>query len=193
MDLDDLKDKWQKLEVRADRLEEDNRRLAAELARGRVQSVKTKLVRHYRIAFYQCFMLPVFAPTLVVVLDFAPWVAWVYGIFGLVMAVLNGLFARSIEKTDIISLPVAEALKEAIRMRTRHRRLRTAGIIMCIVVISSMFGQVIGVDDGSFFFDGMVSGMIIGLVIGIPLGLVKEFRARRLIRRMREELEGCTQ
>lgn len=193
MDLDDLKDKWQKLEVRADRLEEDNRRLAAELARGRVQSVKTKLVRHYRIAFCQCFMLPLFAPTLIVVLDFAPWVAWVYGIFGIVMAVLNGLFARSIEKTDIISLPVAEALKEAVRMRTRHRRLRTAGIIMCIVVISSMFGQVIGVDDGSFFYDGMVSGMIIGLVIGIPLGLVKEFRARRLIRRMREELEGCTQ
>lgn len=186
MELEELKNKWQKLSIRVERLENDKLRLAAELASGRANNARKSLVRFYYTSGIVGFSLPLLAIALIEVLHFQFWVAFLYATFGIIMAVLNLLFADYIKRNADTSLPVVEALRNMLIIRRRQRQLRILGITLGLVVVLSLFGQVTGANDRYILY-----GMIVGLCIGIPIGIYKELRMIRLARELQNELKNC--
>lgn len=186
MELEELKNKWQKLNIRVERLEKDNKRMASELAAGRAATARKSLVRYYNVSAFNGMLLPLLAPMLVMVLHFQLWVACLYAVFGMVMSVLNFVFADYIRRNADMTLPVVDALNNLLVIRRRQKQLRILGIVCGIIVVSSMFGQVTGQGDKY-----VMLGMLIGLCVGIPMGVFKELRSRRLLRTMQRELQAC--
>ncbi|MCH5220724.1 MAG: hypothetical protein J1F05_00120 [Muribaculaceae bacterium] len=186
MELEDLKDKWQKLNVRVEHLERDNKRLAAQLATGRALNAQKTLANMYMRIGTVGLVLPCLAPALVEVLNFDQWVACLYGIFGIVMMALDYSFAGYIRQNDYMTLPVVEALRSVIAVRKRQTMLRIFGITMGVIVIASMFGQVLGQNNSEVMY-----GMLIGLCLGTPVGVFMAYRSIKLVRTMQSELQRC--
>lgn len=184
MEIDELKKQWQSLKIKVDSLEADNRRLASELANGRIQTTRSKLVRLYRISGVAGFVLPLLAP-LMVKIGFEGWLAVVYGAYGILLGCLNLCFAWSIENARLIDAPVVEALRKAILIRRRQVAIRTFGIVLGIPVLVSMFMQ--AADNSGV---AMIEGMVAGLVVGVIIGVKKAFEANRLGKSLQEEIES---
>ena len=185
MDLDELRNKWQNINLRVDRLDNDTRRIASELASGRVRTAQTKLANfHYRTALVG-LCLPVLAPMIVTVMHFALWVAVIYAAMGIILAILNFLFARKIARSDYMSMPVVSALTQAVDIRKRQKQLQAVGITLGIIVIFSLFTQALDPSSKIILF-----GMLVGLGVGIPIGLIKYRRAIALARQLQDELKS---
>ncbi len=183
MDLEGLKDKWQRIAVKTDALEDGNRRLAQELASGRIRTAQRSLVDFYIKAGIIGLCVVALSPMIVTVLEFPIWVAVVYGVFGLIMSILNFCFSRRIARTSYISLPVVEALSLAVALRKKQKQLRAIGISFGLVVLLSLAVPAFDVSN-----DAVYIGFLSGLAIGIPLAIVKNRRATRLARKLQEEL-----
>lgn len=185
MDLDELKNKWQSINIRTEALEQDTKRLASNLASGRVTNAKAELVKYYHSSGIYGLCLPALAPMIVIILQFPIWIAIVYALMGVVMTILNFRFAHYISKYDFINQPVVTAMAATMRLRSRQRKIRLVGIVLGLIVLSSMASEMFGPDD-----DMLIIGMLCGLAIGIPIAVYKDRRAMRLSKRMQEELRG---
>lgn len=185
MEIDELKKQWQSLRVRVDSLEADNRRLASELAAGRIQTTRSKLVRLYRLNGLCGFLLPLLAP-LMVKIGFEDWLAIVYGVYGILLGCLNLWFSWSIGKADLIGTPVVEAVSKAIAIRKRQNVIRIVGIVFGAPVIASMFMQ--AADKSP---DSMLAGMGAGLIVGLLIGIKKARQASKLGKSLQQEIELC--
>lgn len=184
MELEELKNKWQHLSVRTDVLENDNRRLASELAKGRIQTAQRSLVDFYVKMGWAGMLVVALAPMIYVSLEFPLWVAIVYGLFGLLMSVLNFRFSRRIARTDYFSMPVVSALSLVVDLRKKQKQLRALGLLLCLIVLGSLGWSALDVSNESIYI-----GFIAGLALGIPLAIIKMRRAVRLARKLQEELE----
>lgn len=184
MNIEELRKTWQRASFNAVDLNDDNRRIAEELATGQAQSTQKKLYRYYRRASIQALALPVLAP----MLDMPLWITAVYALFGLVMAALLSTFSRSIRSIDLASIPVVAALELSIDIKRKQRMLRCFGMSSGILIAMSMFFFFIDHENSS-----LIWGFIVGAVIGVIIGLKRYMNANRLIRQLQEELQSAEQ
>lgn len=185
MDLDELKNKWQSINIRTEALEQDTKRLASNLASGRVTNATTELVKYYRSSGIYGLCLPALAPMIVIILQFPIWIAIIYALMGIIMTILNFRFANDISKFDFINQPVVTAMAATMRLRSRQRKIRLTGIVLGLVVLSSMVSEMLGPDD-----EMLIIGMLCGLAIGVPTAVYKDRRAMKLSKHIQEELRG---
>ncbi len=185
MNLEQLKHNWQKAKVNSDILDVDNRRLAEQLATGRVQTAQSKLVKYYRRSFVGAIMLPLISPMLVNTLELPVWAAAIYAIFGVIMAILNISFSHYIKRCDYTSYPVVTALAKAVNIARYQRYIRAFGLSTGAAVIITMF--TIALDNSDYH---LVAAFVIGLIGGCILGVIKFRRMSALTKQMQDELKS---
>lgn len=187
MDLDKLRNSWKSLGTDSDALEPVNRRIASELAKGRAVNAQQKLARNYSRSGLAGVLVVLLAPVLVMVLELPVMYAYIYGIFGVIMGLLNYRFSLQISKADYIALPVVEAMKSILSLRRDWIRLHIAGYTMGVIVLLTLLYGLL--DLGS----DAVAGFYVGLAASIPLVYFKERQNLRLIRSMQEEIRSCVE
>ncbi|MBD5220463.1 MAG: hypothetical protein HDS72_09590 [Bacteroidales bacterium] len=178
MELDNLKNAWQNLNVRVDRLEEENRRTTEALSRNRAKSAQMRLADSYKRTAVLGFALPAIAPMCVRVLHMPVWVGVMYALFGLIMGALVLRAYWVTKHTNFMSLSVVDALRQAIRLRRRQNITTTTGIVLGCVLIGVFY---------SYLKVG-VWGFFIGLAVGLAIGIRKQLRQRELIREIEDAL-----
>ena len=181
MDLEQLRNTWQKARVNSELLETDNRKLAESLAAGRAQTARDKLAGYYRRSFIVALLLPALSP----VLDFPVWIAAVYASFGVVMGILNLCFSNYIKRCDYLAQPIVSALADAVKIARYQRYLRSFGISMGGALIATMFFD--AVDHSEFH---IIIAFIVGLVLGVIIGIIKFRWMSALTRQMQDELRS---
>ena len=128
MDLEQLRNNWQKTRINSELLDADTNRLTERLASGRAQTARAKLARYYRRSALCAILLPALSPILVISLGFPEWIAAIYAWFGVVMGVLNLCFSRYISRCDYTSQPIVTALASAVKIARIQRYLRAFGM-----------------------------------------------------------------
>lgn len=183
--LDDLRLQWQAMKIDNQRLEDTNRRLTQSLAAEKAESRQRKLALRYRISgILAIVLLPVLA--LQIYYDsIAPlWMAWLYGVVGCIMGILDLSFSFYISKDDYLQLPTCEAVRRASKVILWQARLLNLGFVLAFIVLVPLMAHF------AFHSAAMVVGGLIGLVLGLTIGLSIYQRNRRLARRMLSDLEG---
>lgn len=187
MDFDSLKNKWQSLSVDSETLERDNRRIAAELARGKTAGAQQRLARYHRNLGLKGLILPLLSYFLISTLHFPIWLAVVYGAFGVIMCFANLWLARTVAGSDYINMPVVSALRAVIRIRTFQRRIRTFGISSCFLIICSMASEILNANDNMLHLS-----FFVGILIGIIVAIAQCRHSRRLVADLQNQIKACT-
>lgn len=185
MDFDQLKYKWRSIELTSDGMEQTNRSLARRLSSERVSSMKKKFMRHYLIIAMVGFLLPAYIPVMYEILPMSGMMAWAYGGFGVCMGILNLLFVRYVSNVDLVTLPTADALRQVIRINVYRRRLKMMGCILVVPVLA-LFGKTFR-DAGEPL---LWIAAVVGAVAGVAISVAIEIKNRRMLRRIRRELES---
>ncbi len=183
-ELDILKKQWQQVKIENDKLTEANDRLARRLADGQVSTIQDKLVRSHARLQYVGLLLPLLAILIYYQLQMPLWVAVLYALFGVVMSVLNILFVNYIKEEQLVTLPVADALRRAAVIKDRQTKLLMCGIVGGVVVLAVFFFFILDVDDSGATLLGAILGLGVGLAISIP----KCLRERRMARKLYDSL-----
>ncbi len=171
MNIDDLRTQWNSLSVRVDRLEQENRRLAAELATGRATTAQQRLSSRYIKHGLMGLLLPLLAPMIVYVLEMPVWVAVLYAIFGLICMTTDFAFSQYIKRTNFAVMPVVVSLENMLNIKKRQRQIQLVFIILGLLFL------------GLAFFPAMADrpplliGGLVGLVFGLFIGL-REYRQK---------------
>ena len=186
MDIEQLKSTWRMMGERIDNLESENRRMAERLAAGKASTAQHRLARTALRGVYCGVLLPLLAPLLYYVLGFQPWIAVSYGIFGIVMAIVNIAFYRSIVRTDYMSLPLVDAMMGAVRIRTNLRRIRILSISLGLAIVFSLIFDTIERYEMS-----ILTGMAVGFVCGLLIGLKKWHEQTTLSKAIIRELQAA--
>lgn len=182
MDIEELKQQWNQLSVRVDRLEQENRRLAAELATGRAVSAQQKLVRRFMLHGFCGLILPLLAPLLVLVLNMPLWVAVLYALLGLVCMLIDFYLADSVRKRNIAKDSVVENLQFIISLKKKQRQIQLVLIGVCLLFLAFAFYPFIKEEPS------IVIGAFIGAIIGATLGFLEYRRKIKLINEIIAEL-----
>lgn len=185
-DLEEYKKSWKHARLDTSSLEADNRAMARRLATGKAMTTKQSLGRHYLFSFIVSLMLPVLSPVLVII-GFPMWVAVIYGIFGIIMAVMSGSFYIYIRHIDYYSLPTVEALKNVLALSKWTTVMSISGFSMAFAVCCSMlWASLEGMHDQIFY------GLVFGLVIGAMIGYLRFRNRNRLVKKLRYELQSLS-
>lgn len=188
MDIDELKDKWQKMNFDSERLGNDTDRVMSEIKAGKITSAQHSLALNYKRNALGGLCVTALAPLLVITLHFQLWVAIVYGLFGLLMAVLSYDFADSIAMTDYVSQPVVDAMRAVVAMRKRMARIRAIGIVAGCGVLASFFGEIFDKAD-----DTLILSSSIGLAVGLVIGWLKYRHIKRLADELKAQVESMAE
>lgn len=179
--LDELKQKWQELSARVDVLEDINHKLTQRLACGKVTNLQQQLAGRIQRWGYIGFLLPLLAPGLVYMLNLPVWYALLYAAFGLIAAVNSFMFTRYIRSQSLVEMPVADAIKRAVYIKTRQQRTYIAGFLFLLVFF--VIGIIVFPSNQQTLeiFIGALVGLIAGLLIGIPRMITNIRIARRMV------------
>lgn len=189
MDIEELRQNWQRAKIKCETLEAENRRLARELATGRATTVRDRLSRHYlRSALSALVILPLFSPLLVHVLNFPLWAAILYAVFGIIIGIINLWFSQYIKHSDYTSVSIIESLAKAEKIARYQRNIEIFAIVFCLVVLITMFSIMIDINERD-----VLLGFFIGLAIGIVIAIKKYLYMHSLTRQMQQELKSLAE
>lgn len=179
----DLRALWQKCNVRIDFLEQRNAELTRQLRAQRLTSQKSKVARYYKFSGIVGLSSPLWFFPMAGIINLSGLTIIIYIVFMLGMGAMSLWFANYISKTDLYSLPVADAVRRMLRIDTIRHRAKIAGWLLCIPVAALLFIDM-AVDTS------MLAGGIVGGIIGAAVGLTIDRRNRRIIRRIAASLDN---
>lgn len=182
-DIDSLRALWQRSSVRIDALERRNAEPHAPLRAQKLTSEKTQVARYYRFCGIVGLSSPLWFLPMARILPLSVLTIVIYVVFMIATGIFAIWFFRYISRTDLYSLPVADAVRRMLRIDTIRHRAKIAGWICCIPVVALLLM------DMSFDTPMLVGG-IVGGVAGGAIGLAIDRRNRRLIRQIAASLES---
>lgn len=184
MDIDEMKNRWQDLSIRANYLEKENRQLIDKVTARRAETTQKRLASIYLWQSFIGALLPLLSPLVVLVLGLPLWIGVCYGLFGIVMTVANLSMRRYILRTDYINTTVVQSIERTIKVRKRIVQLRVLSICLGLPIILS-FGLELASGQ-----DGTMIGFLSGIIIGLAIGITKWVKQQKLTRSMLEELKN---
>lgn len=195
MDINDLKQSWQQMGARLDRLEIEQKLLERRLAGNELKSSAEKLADRYRCNAFIGWILPILAPTVVIVLKFSMLTAILYAVFGIIMSGLNLTLYRYAKRDLNFSLPVIDTLRNALQLRKLNRLVLISGIVMGCSIIGLFGADIMELSQGdaSYNAGGVLLGMAVGFIVGLPIGIRKTRAQTRLIRRIIDDLSSIAE
>lgn len=182
--LDTIKQQWGKECRLPDDLHRLNRLFAQRLSARRVVTHQQTLAKSVKRNFYVGIFMPLVAPLLVCILHLPVWFAAVYSIYGVATGVAAYILAEHIGHTDLMGLPVAQALEKAVLLRRCMRRLRVAKLLFGAAVLFAGACLLTGHAN-----DSVLLGGIAGLTIGAGIAAVNIYSQERESRRLIDLLQ----
>lgn len=171
-ELDDLKARWRSISIEAPASGSDNPRDFRRLEKAR--SVRQRLIRRYRMMVWVMAFGILNGVALFRIVDFS-WLTMIY--FFLYMLLAGGLNLMQMFRlgnTDVVNLPVIDAI-EFIKNFTRLRnRVEIILIVVCIPLVLLLLLSLEG-EGQQEMLSGGITGGIIGAIIGIVID--RRFRA----------------
>ena len=186
--LDELKIKWQLMEVRMNELSDANKRLSEKLAKEKTVSLQSRLAKRINRNAWAGLAMPILAPSLYYVLMMPIWVCILYAFFGILAMVIDLNFASSIKNENLVELPVASAIRRAVQIKMRMERRLLVGIIFVVPLMITMVYTLPKADREIILIGGAV-GFIIGAIIGARNFITNHRIAKRLIDSVKEQPE----
>ena len=168
MNIDKLKANWLALSVQESAVESNCKAVADKIAAGKATGMQRKLAAYYKRTVICGLMLPAMAPFLVFSLDLSVFVAVLYGLFGILMAIGNLWLYRYIVSCNFITNTIAQSLRHSLNIGKWRARLFIVGIVLGCAILAVMFAELIGKNS-----DSVLAGAVCGLVIGVAVALVK--------------------
>ncbi|MDO4319289.1 MAG: hypothetical protein Q4C34_01820 [Bacteroidales bacterium] len=181
--IDDLKQQWRKMNVHADDLDRVNRKIGDRLSSGRVSSLQDRLARRIRRVRWIGLFVVLYSPVIYYTLPLSLTACIVYALFGALMTVLHQLLADYISEQPLVELPVADAIRRAVKIKVYQQQMRAVGICFGAVVVMSIIMGLIDAKE-----EEMLLGAVVGLAIGLCIGIPRCLRNARLARRLVESL-----
>lgn len=195
MDINDLRQSWQQIGARLERLEIENKLLARKLADSELKSSAEKLVDKYRRNVWLGLVLPLIAPSVVIVLRFSMLTGILYGAFGLIMSILNIVLYRYVRQGLDFSRPVVDTLRITLQLKKMNRLVLFSGIVLGSSLIGLFIVDLIDVSqiDASYNVMGVSLGMAVGFAVGLPIGIRKARTQNHLIRQIIDDLSSIAE
>jgi len=184
IDLDQLKSDWNNIILQNEALKQRNRELTRRLASERVKTHKQKLIKNYSIG-YIGFAFPFFAYTMHQAFDASITLCVFYTLFGLIIGSYDIWFMNYLKRTDYMSLPTLEAIKQASKIVKYQNRATICGIISSIALLIPMFYEMYLADDMSLFYGGL-AGLVLGASIGGKICYDNHMNARRMLSEIKD-------
>lgn len=178
--FDDIRHQWQDMTVKVDRLEEANRQLSEKLAESNISSSQNRLAKSALRTMFIGLLLPLLAPMLINICHSPVWVCVVYGAFGLIMALFHFILWKYISHKNLATLPTAEALTRAIKIKLSQTRIRLFGIICGLFVLCAFVATLPDIND-PYVLWAVIIGAIIGICISVPRAISTHRLARNII------------
>ena len=166
--------------MRIDALERRNAELMHRLRAQKLTSEKTQVARYYRFCGIVGLSSPLWFLLMAGILPLSVLTIVIYVVFMIATGIFAIWFFRYISRTDLYSLPVADAVRRMLRIDTIRHRAKIAGWIPVVALLLM---------DMSFDTPMLVGG-IVGGVAGGAIGLAIDRRNRRLIRQIAASLES---
>ncbi|MDE6137480.1 MAG: hypothetical protein K2F97_08400, partial [Muribaculaceae bacterium] len=132
------------------------------------------------IGWVAILLMPFLAVVQLEQLEAPVWLCALYGGVGVVMGIIDLCFARFVDKTDYISMPVCDAVVHAQRVLLWQARLRSVGICLAAVVLVPLFFHIDRIGSRSVMY-GAVAGLIIGVILGLRFYYAKRRAARKIL------------
>ena len=132
MDIDELKKQWQSMELRIEKLEEENHRLLSSISSNRVAGLRSRLLIRYCMMIIVCIISPVWLLLLDNVFDVGPVANVCYALFFMITAVANGYVYYLIRKIDMSTMTIKEALTAATNVDIVRRRMKILGWVLAM-------------------------------------------------------------
>jgi len=179
-DIDDLKRRWQQAAADTSALDRVNRQLGDRLAQGKVTSLQENLASRIRRMRWVGLFVILYSPVVYFTLPVSPAACIIYALFGAVMTVLHQLLADYIGEHQLVDMPVADAIRRAVKIKVYQTRMRVVGICFGTVVVLSLVMCLVAAEQQAALL-GAAVGLCLGLCIGIPRCVRNARMARRLI------------
>lgn len=183
MDLDSLKSSWRNFSISDEKIDAETREATRRIARGKVETSQQRLVAFYQKASIFALCVTALSPNLYYILGCPVWVSVIYGLYGIVMAIVDFWFSEKIRKCNLLSMPVVTALSVIINLRKLQKQLRALGMILGFPVVGIIIGYAwyLSISD-------VLPGMFAGAIVGAIIGIRKWRQARKLSKSMQEEI-----
>lgn len=186
MDIDDLKNNWRNFTPPETPSEQETRKMALDIARGRVLGSQRRLARHYVESGIAALCIIALSPTIFTVLGLPLWSAAIYAFFGILLTAINFSLVYHINHAHYLSLPVVSALSKIVALRSRLQTLHIAANILSISIIAMLVAQAVFAANGY----ALLIGFAIGIAIGIPIDILRWRRSKRLVRELQLMLQS---
>ncbi len=187
MDIDELKNKWQDIDCRTEKLEEENLRLSREIAAGKITGSKEKLTKSFKGSLAACFFLPILAPFTYKVMEMPLWFSWAYAIFGIIMGIFSLVICFRLRKIDLSIMSVLTAFEESLKIKQTIFYARLTGIVTGGILLTELAAVILFKNNDLY----MQMGFVGGLVVGLGIGIYKIKRQHSLMRQIIDELQQC--
>lgn len=173
-DLDNLKRKWQQIEIPVDTGDIAARNHAD---REALRPIKERIIRRFYRITACCVLALILSAEFFKEIESPLWFCIIYLCYFVFAGACNFILIHRIKKTDIYTLPTIDAINAVTGfMRTRNRF--RAALICCAVPLLAMMFIFIYHGDEPISLIGGIAGGIAGILIGIIINrrINKEFR-----------------
>lgn len=183
MDINKLKHDWQQLELRIDKIENENKRLAERLKKNSATGVKHRLTARYGRMTIICILSPIwmvlFDNTFNV--DTSLYISYI--VFFAIMSVTTGYVWWKLRNIDYMSMSVKDALIAVYNTEKLCKINNWIGYITGIPLIIFLMIYIYRLDQ-----QPLIIGAWAGLIVGGSIGTYIRLKNRRLLKKMRQTL-----
>lgn len=184
MDIEDLKRNWQQLELRVNKAEFENRRLAERLCKNNATGIKHKLMARYRAMTIVCAISPLWIILFNMQMNVNAYLFAGYISFFVIMALATAYIWFWMANTDYMSMTVKDAIIATYKAEKLCKNHNWIGFVTGIPLL--VFLMITISETGEYV---IITGAWTGLIVGGLIGLYIRLRNRRLLREMRRMLE----
>ncbi|MDE6629031.1 MAG: hypothetical protein K2K36_06635 [Muribaculaceae bacterium] len=182
-ELDNLKKQWRSVSI--DAPQPDGLRGPEAFRKlEKTRSARQRMLRRYRMILIVAMLGIANGVALQRILDIPFWMMIYFCLFMLLAGVMNFMQMRKLAATDVVSLPVVDAInfiKWFSRMRNYVEMLLIAiGLPLVVMLICTIEHE-----EDEYLFLGGIAGGIIGAILGVLI----DFRFRADLKAMRKFLD----
>lgn len=182
--LEQLQNNWQKLSGKTNRADE-HLAMLERLRKKRTAGLLERISRrHMRLGILGTVGLPLLA-IMLEDMGVKPWFAVVYGLFGLLMGVLNIAVSHRLRFADYVDMPIVEAVRRIAQIKRWLLRLQVLGWALCIPIVAELSYEFWKLTGPAGLW-GAICGAVVGGVIGIRL----EIKSNRQVKELLAEFES---
>lgn len=186
MDFEQLKQSWNELDQKVDKLTQSSRQMRQDFAFTKATDTQSKLARNYMRVAVIGWCLPFLAYTLKLI-GMPMWTVISYGVLGLLLGCANFAMRQFILRCNFGRMDVVGAMRHTVAVIRHMKQLMIAGYVVAVLFLVPFFIELWNLPDRAAFYGAVVGG-VVGLIIGIRKECINFRLSREIEQTFRREL-----